>query len=571
MIFGLFDNDYDEDGFRTCGVTGMEIHRTAENHVKVFGLTAVVALLVGGFFSIGVSMTRWELVGLLGSESFYKWLSLHAWNLLIFWMVFMEIAILYVGGPMVLGRRLPITKVAKLGWGTMVTGALVINYAIWTTSAPDQAPLLTSYAPLPSSPYFYAGAIVFILGSVLAALPFFVTLWQEKKWGEGGSLPLVTFGAFATAIIAVEALVGGLIAFVYAFLWRIEFLGSIDAALYRQLFWTIGHGSQQINLVAMVTVWYFLTHVVGGAEVVSEKVSRTAFVFYVFFINLGAAHHLLSDPVVSSGWRIWNASYAFYGATFASLIHAFAIPAGIEAGRRKRGQGGGLFGWLTNAPWSNPVFSATVFSIILFGFVGGITGVVMGQLQLNMTWSRTLATVGHFHGTVALGTTIAFMGLVYFVIRTMFMRDLAFGRLASAQPFLYAGTMTFATLMLMYMGLLYSVPRRIHSVVREIPGSDFSLSAAEPLMMIFGVFALLAIVSGAAFLIVALASLLLGERKVPGADLVPDGGVNFESDEPVHKFEMRGTFVITLIFLAAFLAVYIANWYFLSRLWEIGP
>ena len=571
MIFGLFDNDYDEDGFRTCGVTGMEIHRTAENHVKVFGLTAVVALLVGGFFSIGVAMTRWELVGLLGPESFYKWLSLHAWNLLIFWMVFMEIAILYVGGPMVLGRRLPITKVAKLGWGTMVTGALVINYAIWTTSAPDQAPLLTSYAPLPSSPYFYAGAIVFILGSVLAALPFFVTLWQEKKWGEGGSLPLVTFGAFATAIIAVEALVGGLIAFVYAFLWRIEFLGSIDAALYRQLFWTIGHGTQQINLVAMVTVWYFLTHVVGGAEVVSEKVSRTAFVFYVFFINLGAAHHLLSDPVVSSGWRIWNASYAFYGATFASLIHAFAIPAGIEAGRRKRGQGGGLFGWLTNAPWSNPVFSATIFSIILFGFVGGITGVVMGQLQLNMTWSRTLATVGHFHGTVALGTTIAFMGLVYFVIRTMFMRNLAFGRLASAQPFLYAGTMTFATLMLMYMGLLYSVPRRIHSVVREIPGSDFSLSAAEPLMMIFGVFALLAIVSGAAFLIVALASLLLGERKVPGADLVPDGGVHFESDEPVHKFEMRGTFVITLIVLAAFLAVYIANWYFLSRLWEIGP
>jgi cytochrome c oxidase subunit 1 len=32
---------------------------------------------------------------------------------------------------------------------------------------------------------------------------------------------------------------------------------------------------------------------------VSEKVSRTAFVLYIFFINLGAAHHLLSDSVVS--------------------------------------------------------------------------------------------------------------------------------------------------------------------------------------------------------------------------------------------------------------------------------
>jgi cytochrome c oxidase subunit 1 len=188
-----------------------------------------------------------------------------------------------------------------------------------------------------------------------------------------------------------------------------------------------------------------------------------------------------------------------------------------------------------------------------------------------MTWVRTLATVGHFHGTVALGTTIAFMGLVYFVIRTMFMREFRFGRLASLQPYLYAATMTAATLMLMYIGLLYGVPRRIHSVVRDIPGTDFSLSAAEPLMMIFGVFALLAIISGAAFVVVALASVLFGEKKVPGSDLVPDGGVDFESDEPVHKFDMRGTFVITLIFLGAFIVVYIANWYLLSQLWSIGP
>jgi cytochrome c oxidase subunit 1 len=139
-MIGLFDNDYDDDGFRTCGVTGMEIHRSAENQVKLFGLTAVVAVLVGGFFATGVALTRWELVGLLPPEQFYKWLSLHAWNLLIFWMVFMEIAILYVGGPMVLGRRLPLTKLAKVGWGTMATGALVINYAIWTTSPPNQAP-----------------------------------------------------------------------------------------------------------------------------------------------------------------------------------------------------------------------------------------------------------------------------------------------------------------------------------------------------------------------------------------------------------------------------------------------
>jgi cytochrome c oxidase subunit 1 len=569
---GLFDNDYDDAGFRTCSVTGLSIHRSAENMTKLFGLTAVIALLVGGIFALTVAMTRWEIVGLLSPGDFYTHLTMHAWNLLIFWMVFMEIAILYVGGPMILGRKLPYPSLAKVGWVAMAVGAVVINYAVFTTSTPDNAPLLTAYYPLQSSSWFYGAVCLFIIGAVVAALPFFLTLWFERRENPGKSIPLIAFGAFVTSIIAVEALVGGLITFGAAFLWRIDVLANLDAAWYRQMYWTIGHGTQQINLAAMVTVWYFLTHVVGGAEVVSEKVSRTAFILYLFFINLGAAHHLLSDPAVTAGWRIFNASYAFYGAAFASMIHAFAIPAGLEAGRRKRGKGGGLLGWLTSAPWKNPVFSATIFSIVLFGFVGGITGVIMGQLQLNMTWHNTFATVGHFHGTVALGTTIAFMGLVYFVIRTMFQRKLSLGRLASAQPYLYAGGMGVATMMMMYLGLLFGVPRRTAEVVRNIPGTDFSLAGASPLFAIFGVFAIFAIIAGAAFLLVAVLSLLVGDRvtsPADNADLVPDGGEE-DAGKPVHAYEMRGTFMICLLFLTVFVLAYAANWFLLSRLWSVG-
>ncbi|WP_265108605.1 cytochrome c oxidase subunit I [Halosolutus halophilus] len=570
---GLFDNDYDEDGFRRCSVTGLNVHRTVENLVKLFGLSAVVAMVIGGTFAFFVAMTRWEVIGLLEAQDYYVHLTLHAWNLLIFWMVFMEIAVLYVGGPMVLGRRLPLTALAKTGWVTMVVGAVLVNLGVWMTAPPDTAPLLTAYVPLTAHPWFYAGAILFILGAIVAAIPFFVTLWREKRGQPYKTLPLIAFGAFATSIIAFEALVGGLVTFVVAFLWRMEFIGWMDAAWYRHMYWTIGHSTQQINLAAMVTVWYFLTHVVGGAEVVSEKVSRTAFILYIFFINLGAAHHILSDPAVSTGWRIWNASYAMYGAAFASMIHAFAIPAGIEAGRRKRGLGGGLFGWLTSAPWNNPVFSATVFSIVLFGFVGGITGVVMGQLQVNMTWHNTFATVGHFHATVALGTTLAFMGLVYFVVRTMFLRRFVFDRLATLQPYLYAGGMGIATLMMLYAGLLYGVPRRTAEVVENIPGTEFNLAAAAPLFAIFGVFAVIAILAGAAFVLVAVASILVGER-VDGtgsdADIVPDGGATVDEDDPVHAYEMRGTFLLCLLFLAVFVASYVANWYLLTELWSVG-
>ena len=571
-ITSLFDNDYGEDGFRTCSVTGLNVHRSVENHVKLFGLTAVIALVVGGSFAFTVAMTRWELIGLIPESDYYRHLSMHAWNVLIFWMVFMEIAILYVGGPMVLGRKLPLTKVAKAGYLLMLTGAVGINWTIWTISGAEVEPLLTAYVPLNVPPEFYGFAIVFLLGATVAALPFFVSLWLEKRGSSGETLPLVAFGAFITSIIAVQAILGGIAAFSYAFVWSAGFIESVNAGLYRQLYWIVGHGTQQINLAAMVTVWYMLTHVVGGAKVVSEKVSRSAFVLYLFFINLGAAHHLMVDPGLSVGWRIFNTSYAFYGAAFASMIHAFAIPAGLEAGRRQRGQGGGLFGWLTSAPWKNPVFSSTVFSVILFGFLGGITGVLMGQMQINMTWHNTFATVGHFHATVVLGTTLSFMGLVFFVINTMFRRDYISGTLASLVPYFYASTMGIATLVMMYIGILYGVPRRTSSVVRNIPGTEFSLSAAAPLFTIFGVMAALAVVGGVLFVVVAVGSLLFG-RRLDGDDdggMLPNGGVRADGGEPVHAVELRGTFALCLLFMATFVTMYALNWFLLTQLWQIG-
>ena len=573
-VTGLFDNDYDEDGFRQCSVTGLSIHRSAERFVKLFGLTAVVALVVGGVFAFTVAMTRWELVGLLPEDGYYTHLSMHAWNILIFWMVFMEIAILYVGGPIVLGRRLEATLLAKVGWLVMVAGAIGVNYSIWTATdtGAQEAPLLTAYVPLEVSAEFYAAAVVFLLGATVAALPFFVTIWKEKRGEAAKTLPLVAFGAFVTGIIAVEAILGGIAAFGYALVWRLGLIGSIDPGIYRQLYWIVGHGTQQINLLAMITVWYFLTHVVGGAVVVSEKVSRSAFILYLFFINLGAAHHLMVDPGVSAGWRIFNTSYAFYGAAFASMIHAFAIPAGLEAGRRQRGLGGGLFGWLTSAPWKNPVFSATIFSIILFGFAGGITGVLMGQMQLNMTWHNTFATVGHFHGTVAVGTTLAFVGLVFFVIKTMFRRDFVSDRLATLIPYFYAGAMGIVVLMMMYIGILYGVPRRTSSVVRNIPGAEFSLSAAAPLMNVFGVFAVLAILGGVLFVVAAVGSLLFGDRLENGSEggMLPDGGLQTDGGTSVHAADLRGTFGLCLIFMATFVALYALNWFLLTQLWSIG-
>jgi cytochrome c oxidase subunit 1 len=59
-------------------------------------------------------------------------------------------------------------------------------------------------------------------------------------------------------------------------------------------------------------------------------------------------------------------------------------------------------------------------SIIGFGFLGGISGVMMGTEQLNMIIHNTIYVPGHFHATVVIGTTLSFMALTYFLIPVLF-------------------------------------------------------------------------------------------------------------------------------------------------------
>ena len=101
--------------------------------------------------------------------------------------------------------------------------------------------------------------------------------------------------------------------------------------------------------------------------------------------------------------------------TFANGLRSI-LPAGMELGMRLRGFTSGLFGWLRNAPWGDPGFSSLVFSVVVFGFVGGITGVTIGTEQINIIAHNTLRVPGHFHATVVSGTAMAFMGATYYLL-----------------------------------------------------------------------------------------------------------------------------------------------------------
>jgi cytochrome c oxidase subunit 1 len=567
--------------FRTCPTTGLQFHEPSEALIKVNAVAGVVSLLVGGVLALLVLLTRWPTVHLLPADWFYLALTAHGLDMLVFWIIFFEMAILYFCSSTLLRCRLATPRMAWAGFWLMVIGALMNNFAVFKG---DSSVMFTSYAPMGAHPTFYLGLILFAVGALIGCFVFLGTLVVGKAEGTyNGSIPLVTFGALTACIIAVFTIAAGAIILIPTFLWSIGLIGNIDSLMYRTVWWAFGHSSQQVNVSAHVSVWYAIAAIVFGAKPLSEKVSRTAFFLYILFLQLASAHHLLTDPGVSSNWKIFNTSYAMYLAVLASLVHGFTVPGAIEVAQRGKGYTKGLFEWLRKAPWGNPVFSGMFMSLLGFGFLGGISGVVLGTEQLNLIMHNTLYVPGHFHATVVVGTTLAFMAMTYFLIPVLFRREVMFPKLAQWQPYLFGIGMSAFALFMMGAGTL-GVPRRHWDMTmagnlmpHEWPGTAYLMVG---LMAISG---LVAIAGGVAYLLITVGSVFFGKRiETPGYRhlRVAEGRAAPAPAQPVAAAITGhggtgialapGTFVLAMVLLVSFVLYYFVNWKYLSQVWPLS-
>jgi cytochrome c oxidase subunit 1 len=566
--------------FRTCPSTGLVFHQDAEKLMRWHAVAAVVSLLIGGILAIGVVLTRWQAVHLLAPDRFYQVLTAHGLNMLVFWIIFFEIAVLYFAGSTLLKARLATPRIAWLGFWLMVIGALVNNYSVFRG---DSSVMFTSYAPMGAHPTFYLGLILFAVGALIGCFVFLGTLVVAKaERTYRGSIPLVTFGAVTACIIAVFTIAAGAIILIPTFLWSVGLVSHIDSLMYKTVWWAFGHSSQQINVAAHVSVWYAVAAIVFGAKPMSEKVSRGAFLLYILFLQLASAHHLLADPGLTSNWKIFNTSYAMYLAVLASMVHGLTVPGAIEVAQREKGYNQGLFEWLRKAPWGNPVFSAMFISLIGFGFLGGISGVMMGTEQLNLIIHNTIYVPGHFHATVVVGTTLAFMGLTYFLIPVLFRRELAFPTLAKYQPYVFGLGMSAVSLFLMGAGTL-GVPRRHWDIsfagnpfAHEFPG------AAWLMMALAGLFGLIAIVGGGMYLLITVYSVFLGKkiaapefrhvRAKEGIAPAPkpvSAAITGHGTIGAGGLVAPGTFTLAMVFLVSFVLYYFINWKYLATVWPL--
>ena len=573
--------------FRVCPVTGRRINLQGEQLVKVNAVVSVVALLVGATAALLLALTRWQAVHLLPAVWYYRILGVHGMNMLIFFIIYFEMAVLWFTSTALLNARPAAPRYGWFNFALMLIGSLTVEWMQWSGRADV---LYTSYPPLKAHPAFYLGIILFAVGALGVVGQFFATITIAKREQRyHGSMPLVVYGAMAASVIAVITLVHGALIYIPTFLWSLGLIPTVNPEIYRLLWWALGHSAQQINVAAMVAIWYMLGALTVGAVVLNEKVSRWAFVLYILFISMASAHHLLVDPGFGSAWKIVNTSYFMYMAVLASMVHGFTVPAGMELGMRLRGFTSGLFGWLRRAPWGDPGFSSLIFSVVVFGFFGGITGVTIGTEQINIIAHNTLRVPGHFHATVVSGTAMAFMGATYYLIPLVFRRKVAFWKLAKVQPYLFTIGMLLVEFGMTFAGS-FGVPRRHWDVSFSQAAFDVPFNPAVDLFLaMIGIGGILAVTGAYSFILIAVKSVFLGERIESFSQGVAVAGIpQGLTNPPVHPPNANelneelhapgrgwlgptpGTLVLVGVFFLAFILYYFTNWKLLSFLWKIG-
>jgi len=175
-----------------------------------------------------------------------------------------------------------------------------------------------------------------------------------------------------------------------------------------------------------------------------------------------------------------------------------------------------------------------------------------------------------------LGTTLAFMAMTYFLLPTLFQREIINPGLAKLQPYIFALGMGLFTLAFMGAGTL-GVPRRHWDITFAGAAMPYEFPGTALLMLaIGGIGGIIAVVGGALYIWLTVGTILFGKRLDAGAYTTTISPLRMPVQAALAGhghgggFAAPGTFVFALVFLAAFVLYYFVNWKYLSTVWGLS-
>ncbi|MGC1387819.1 MAG: cytochrome c oxidase subunit I [Steroidobacteraceae bacterium] len=384
---------------------------TTLDHKRIGILYTITITLLFGIGGSAAAMIRLDLLTphsqLVSVETYNKLFTLH--GVIMVWFFLIPSIPATLGNflvPMMVGARdLAFPRLNLASWYLFVGGALFTIYALlaggvdtgWTFYAPYSTTFSTSQV-------FAAATGVFIAGfsSILTGLNFVVTIHSMRAPGMTWfRLPLFIWAMYATSLILVLATPVLAMTLMLMGMERIFGVGVFDPALggdpllFQHLFWFYSHPAVYIMIVPAM----------GVASEIISCFCRNPIFGYRFM-----AYAMLA--IAAFGFLVWghhmfvSGQSAFAGTVFSLLTFLVSVPSAIK-----------VFNWTATLYKGHVSFQAPM--LYALGFVGlftigGLTGLFLASLGLDVHMHDTYFVVAHFHYIMVGAAVMAFFGGVHF-------------------------------------------------------------------------------------------------------------------------------------------------------------
>jgi cytochrome c oxidase subunit I len=445
---------------------------------KRIGLLYLVSItfffFIGGLFALLIRLDLMTPPGdLISSETYNKMFSMHGIIMVFFFLIPSIPTVLgnfFV--PMMVGARdVAFPRLNLLSWYLFNLAGLFMIYAVvnggvdtgWTFYPPYSSNFSNTNVAMAVTAIFIAG-----FSSILTGLNFVITIHAMRAPGMTWfRLPLFIWSLYATSLIQV--LGTPILAITLALVAgeRLLHLGVFDPAyggdpiLFQHLFWFYSHPAVYIMILPAMGVVSELVATFTRKEIYGYRFVAAASVAIAVFGFLVWGHHLFT-----SGQSIYA------GMIFSLLSYAVAIPSAVK-----------VFNW-TATLYKSSVSLQTPM-LYAFGFIGlftigGLTGLFVAALAVDIHVTDTYFVIAHFHYIMVGGAVMGYLGGIHYWWPKISGRlyPEIWGKLAALIIFVGFNLTFFPQFVLGYLGM----PRRYHAYPDEFQVLNVMSSAGASIL-----------------------------------------------------------------------------------------
>jgi len=420
-------------------------------------VTAFVFLALAGVLALAmrVQLARPDQ-NIIGAARYNEIFTMHGTTMMFLFAVPVMDAVAIYLIPLMLGSRA--TSFARLNafsYYVYLAGGLLLWIAFVLNVGPDVG--WFAYVPLSGPEYgvgkradIWAQMVTFTeVAALSVAVVLTATILKQRAPGMSlDRMPLFAWAILVTSLMVIFSMPS--VALASGMLLSDRLVGTQfynptengDALLWQHLFWFFGHPEVYI---------IFLPAVGFVSEITATFCRRPVFAYPVMVmavVSIGLlafglwVHHMFATGLPRVG-------YSFY--TAASM--AVAIPTGIQ-----------IFCWITTIWLGRPRFAVPflyVLAFIVTFVIGGLTGVMVASVPLDLQLHDSYFIVAHFHYVLIGGAVFPLLGAITYWYPKVTGRLMS-ERLGKVSFWLLFGSFQL-TFFPMHLSGMLGMPRRVYT------------------------------------------------------------------------------------------------------------